>query len=210
MPHSRSSVSALLALLAPTVLASCIETGVTQTVEGVTVEEAIYLGQTLTMQAVGAGLTAVPEADGETPTAGISEQVSFSTPCSVSGTVESSVGFAGQFDGRTGAGDFEFSLIQSHIDCLIQGYFDGTSITINGAPSSSATFVLSMQAGGSYEVNGDIQGQFSWLSGARVSSCPFQIFYGGTGAGLDQLAVFNLQGAVCGIPVVRSVTFQPA
>lgn len=199
-------------LLLATVLTGCIEPGVTitQPVEGVTVDEANYLGQVLTVQAVSAGLTLVPATDGVSITAGVSEQLTFESNCPVSGTVESTVAFAGQFDGRTGVADLEFNVVQTHSECLIQGVVEGTSITMNGAPTSSGGFILSVQAGGSYEVNGTIQGAFSWVSGARAGACPYQMNFAGTGTGLDELAAFNLQGAVCGIPIVRSVTFQPA
>lgn len=211
MPSLKSSCR-LLAPLCAIVFAACIEPGitVTQSVEGVTVDEANYIGQVLTVQAVSSGLTVVPAVDGVSITAGVSEQVTFVTNCPVSGSVESTVAFAGQFDGRTGVADLEFNVVQAHSDCLIQGVVEGTSITLNGAPTSSGGFILSVATGGSYEVNGTIQGQFGWVSGARAGACPYQMNFAGTGTGLDELAVFNLQGAVCGIPIVRSVTFQPA
>jgi hypothetical protein len=203
-------VPSLLALSATVALGGCASTEYTETVTGLTVDEAIYVGQTLLRQSIAAGLIVVPQPESASTTASVADEVTFTADCPASGTVQSTVAYEGQLDQDSEAIDLQVAVRQSHDQCRIEGFFAGTSITLSGDPSAQSEGLLSVVAGGAYETSGTLLAQVQWLSGAREGTCVIELNYTGSGAGFDQIGVFNLQGIACGIPVARAVTFQPA
>lgn len=206
MPNQPPSSAKGLFCLGLMAISACIEPGITQTVEGVSLEQVRRLSEVVAVQAVATSLATVPRADGESITVGVSEQFSRTTACEVSGTVESSIAYAGQFDGRTGSADLEVQVDQAHRACSVVGPDAGSTITIDGDPTGNGSFVLAVSDTGPFEVTGTMQGQLTWTSGERGTTCPFRLDFAGSGDGLDQAGNLNIQGALCGLPIALSAS----
>lgn len=187
-------------------LSACIEPGITQTVEGVSLDEVRRLSEVVGVQAVSSALATVPRADGESITVGVSEEFSVTRACELSGTLESTIAYAGQFDGRTGAADLEVQVNQAHKACQVIGPVQGQPISLQGEPTGNASFVLSVADTGAFEVSGTMQGQLNWTSGERSTTCPFRIDFAGTSTGLSEDGNLNLQGSICGLPIALSAS----
>lgn len=206
MPYRADRFREPLLCITLLALSACIEPGITQTVEGVSLDEVRRLSEVVSVQAVGSALARVPRADGESITVGVSEQFSVTRACEVSGTLESTIAYAGQFDGRTGAADLEMQVNQAHKACQVIGPVQGSTISIEGDPTGNASFVLSVADSGAFEVTGTMQGQLNWTSSERSTTCPFRIDFAGSGTGLDQVGNLNVQGSVCGLPLALAAS----
>lgn len=205
-----SLLPSLLAFVGLIASSGCASTEYTESVTGLTVDEAIYVGQILLRQSVAAGLLVAPQPDSASATTAVADEATFTVDCPASGTVESTVAYEGELDGESGAIDLQVAVSQKHDQCRVEGFFAGTSITLSGDPSTQSQSLVSVVAGGAYETAGSLIAQVDWLSGDREGTCVLELNFSGTGAGFDQIGVFNLQGIACGIPVSRAVTFQPA
>jgi len=206
MPYRADRLRESLLCITLLALAACIEPGITQTVEGVSLDEVRRLSEVVSVQAVTSALATVPRADGESITVGVSEQFSVTRACEVSGTLESMIAYAGQFDGRTGATDLEVQVNQAHKACQVFGPAQGNPISIQGEPTGEASFVLSVADGGAFEVTGTMQGQLNWTSGERTTTCPFRIDFSGSGTALSEVGNLNVQGSVCGLPLALAAS----
>jgi hypothetical protein len=206
MPHRADRLREPLLCITFLALSACIEPGITQTVEGVSLEDVRRVSEVVSVQAVSSALATVPRADGESITVGVSEQFSVTRACEVSGTLESTIAYAGQFDGRTGAADLELQVNQAHNACQVTGPAQASTISIDGNPTGSASFVLSVADAGAFEVTGTMQGQLNWTSGERTTTCPFRIDFAGSGTGLDDVGNLNVQGSVCGLPLALAAS----